>query len=99
MADRLLLLTPAALAERPPRAADLYRRRIAAGLTQADLAAQTGIDRSLVNAYETGREAASPRQQARLDAALAAAMKKAAGSTAAPTASGEASGDDTDSRT
>jgi len=97
VATRLLLLTPAALAARPPRAVDLYRRRVAAGLTQADLAALSGVDRSLVNAYETGRESASSRRQARVDAAIELSMQKAAEGTPTPAAMREASDDSTGS--
>lgn len=97
MSNRLLLLTPAALAARPPRAVDLYRRRVAAGLTQADLSALTGIDRAYLSAWETGRETASPRQQARVDAAIELAMKKAAEGTPTPAAEREASDGNTGS--
>lgn len=92
MSQRLLLLTPDALASRPSRAADLYRRRVAAGLTQADLAAVTGIDRGAISAYETGRFRPSCRQQARMDAAIELMTKKAAGPAVHPAAAGEGDG-------
>ncbi|MDR0592997.1 MAG: XRE family transcriptional regulator [Bifidobacteriaceae bacterium] len=48
---------------------ELRRAREAAGLTQAALAALTGVAASNVSAYETGRRRASPAMRRRLLAA------------------------------
>jgi DNA-binding XRE family transcriptional regulator len=52
----------------------LQAHRLAAGLKVRDLAERAGIDRSTVGAYEHGRTAASPQQQARLLAVLDVAV-------------------------
>jgi len=48
----------------------LRRRRLEAGLSQRQLAAQSGVPQPNIAAYETGRRAPSPVTLERLDAAL-----------------------------
>ncbi len=50
---------------------DLRARRSRAGLTQAELAARSGVAQPNIAAYEAGRRRPSPATVARLNAALA----------------------------
>ena len=64
-------LTPVELlAERPPFAIELSRRRIGANLTQRELSTLARIDTAYISAYENGRLTPGPGHLARLREAL-----------------------------
>jgi predicted transcriptional regulator len=61
------------LEARPESARRLIERRMAAGLTQVDLARRSGLNQSIISRVESGQSGGSPSTLSRIDRALAEA--------------------------